>query len=754
MKAKLLAMAFAALLSLSFAASVLGATPEEMSGMYGGDFTIAVKDPALELNPKLATDDASWNIIDLLYDSLGRMDPVTLEVVPWVAESWTVEGDDVTVVLKPSAVWHDGSAVTASDVEYTYEMFYTGYSVNVVSPTEAVFTFASGGGMFMTEGLQKPLVKSQDSSPSQGCGAFELLDRVAGDHVTIGAYDGYFEGRPYLDTIEFIVYPDMDTAAVDLMDQTIDMIGWTLSSTDPTDIRSNNKTILDQPHLAVVNNPGFEFLYFGFNPIDELTSEELRVALAMLVNKDLYASVEPNTFVTHSPMTKYNGYWYSTSLVKYNAGYFFDATGRQSTNYYAGLHELERLGYFDRDCDGWREAPDGSSVSMTMLGPSINDDLRKNTMAMDYRVLLSNMDLDITMSTTGDPATFDIVLGMGELGLEPSAIRDLPMLADYTFGDLDAALDAADDALDRETRQMYVHEAQNLISTHVPFVPILMYDAIEAYNRVTFTGWVDMTGGINNFWSFTDLHMIRSGSLTISVETSVAAVDSGGNATVTVRVLDSTGGSVEGANVELSADVGAFLLGTGTTDSLGEFQTTFTAPAASDVADIEIMATTFLATYEGATASTKITVHPVVSTLMVTVGRQTSVLESGASTTVTVVITDQDLIPVDGCAVYMVVDHAGATLGSPTPVAGSPGQFTASFTGNVTTDTSFKVTVTAVKDGSETGTGFTNVLVRSWGGVEPPQIEKIESIPDVGILAMISVTLVALLVIAYRRREH
>ena len=234
MKAKLLAMAFAALLSLSFAASVLGATPEEMSGMYGGDFTIAVKDPALELNPKLATDDASWNIIDLLYDSLGRLDPVTLEVVPWVAESWTVEGDDVTVVLKPNAVWHDGEAVTASDVEYTYQTFYTGYSVSVVSPTEAVFTFASGGGgMFMTEGLLKPLVKSLDSSPSEGCGAFELLDRVAGDHVTIGAYDGYFEGRPYLDTIEFIVYSDMDTAAVDLINQTIDMIGWTLSSTDP-----------------------------------------------------------------------------------------------------------------------------------------------------------------------------------------------------------------------------------------------------------------------------------------------------------------------------------------------------------------------------------------------------------------------------------------------------------------------------------------------------------------------------------------
>ena len=754
MKAKLLAMAFAALLSLSFAASVLGATPEEMSGMYGGDFTIAVKDTTLELNPKLASDDASWNIIDLLYDSLGRLDPVTLEVVPWVAESWTVEGDDVTIVLKPSAVWHDGSAVTASDVEYTYETFYTGYSVSVTSPTEAVFTFASGGGMFMTEGLQKPLVKSMDANPSQGCGPFEFLDRVAGDQVTIGAYDGYFEGRPYLDTIEFIVYSDMDTAAVDLMDQTIDMIGWTLSSTDPTDIRSNNKTILDQPHLAVVNNPGFEFLYFGFNEIDELASEELRVALAMFANKDLYAAVEPNTFVTHSPMTKFNGYWHSTSLTEYNAGYFYDVTGRQSTNYNAGLHELERLGYFDRDCDGWREAPDGSTVSMTMLGPSLNDDLRKNTIATDFTVLLSNMDLDITMSVTGDPATFDVYLGVGELGLEPSAIRDLPMLADYSFGDLNAALDAADNALDMETRQTHVHEAQNLISAHVPFIPLLMYDAIEAYNRDTYGGWVGTVGGINNFWSFTNLQMIQAGSLAVSVE--LTELDSAGNATVTVRVLDSTGGSTEGANVELSADAGAFLSGTGTTDSLGEFQTTFTAPGVSDVTDIGITATTFLATYTGATASTKITVHPDVSKLIVTVDRQTPVLESGGSTLITMAITDQDMIPVDVDVsdVYVSVDHAGATLGDPTPVTGSPGEFTASFTGNVTTDTLFKVTVTAVKDGYDAGTGSNDVVVRSWGGVEPPQIEKIESIPDVGILAMISVTLVALLVMAYRRREH
>ncbi|MHA2434142.1 MAG: hypothetical protein ACXADO_13000, partial [Candidatus Thorarchaeota archaeon] len=82
----------------------------------------------------------------------------------------------------------------------------------------------------------------------------------------------------------------------------------------------------------------------------------------------------------------------------------------------------------------------------------------------------------------------------------------------------------------------------------------------------------------------------------------------------------------------------------------------------------------------------------------------------------------------------------------------SDGQWQATFTGHVTTETSFKVTVTAVKDGYDSGTGFTNVVVKAWGGVEPEA--KIESIPDVGVLAIVSITMLVVLVIAFRRRER
>lgn len=762
-----LACVVAMLFVFSFAASAFAATPEELSGMYGGDFRVAVKDTTLDLNPNTASDEASLHVIGLLYDSLGRLDPVTLLVVPWVADSWSVDTGDQTVdiVLRTDVLWHDDdSAVEADDVKYTYETFYGGYIVDVVSATEVSFDFSGGGGgKFMTEGLQRPLVKLDETTPDEGCGPFALISATV-DSVTIGAYDGYFNGRPYLDTMTFDVYQNISQAAIALISEEIDFIGWTLDINDPYDEHnvSGNLTSMgsiEQTHLAISTGYGLEYLFVAFNPIDELASLGLRKALAMAINKEVYLTMEPNTRIVQSPMSPFNVPWYNQSIVEYNAGYYFDEGGNPATNPLPARQELAQLNYIDRDGDGLRERPDGSPIQMTMLGPSSSVDQRKFDIGFNYEGLLSSLGLDITLNTTAtDPSGFDVYVDVDKLPLEPAAVRDIPMLAGYDVlhPEIMAALDAADDELDMATRQMYVHQALGLISELVPFVPITSYDAIEAYNRERWDGVVEMVGGIFNFWSGINIHKVQTGSLSVSVSTSQPSVESGSNVTVTVRVLDQGFAAAPGMNVELSADAGTFLSGTGTTDSLGEFQTTYTAPGVSDVTDIGITATTFLATYKGATASTKITVHPAVSKLIVVVSRQAPVLESGGSTLITMAITDQDMIPVDVDAsdVYVSVDHAGATLGDPTPVAGSPGEFTASFTGNVTTDTLFKVMVTAMKDGYDAGTGSNDVVVRSWGGVEPPQIEKIESVPDVGILAMVSMTLVALLVIAYRRREH
>ncbi|MCK4455680.1 MAG: hypothetical protein KAU99_04970 [Thermoplasmata archaeon] len=751
-----LACVLAMLFVFSFAASAFAATPEELSGMYGGDFRVAVKDTTLDLNPNNELDEASLHVIDLLYDSLGRLDPVTLQVVPWVAESWSVDtgNQTVSVVLRTDVLWHDDdSAVDAYDVEYTYET--DGYVVNVVSATEVSFDFSGGGGgKFMTEGLQKPLVRLNDATPSDGCGPFELINTTA-DSVTIGAYDGYFNGRPYLDSITFSVKKNISEAAEDLIKNETDFIGWTLGFTDPTDkhnVSGNPTSIINETHLAVSTGHGLEYLFIAFNPIDELTSLDLRRTLAMAINKEVYLTMQPNTRIVHSPMSPFNEPWYNQSIVEYNAGYYFDPTGRHATNPLPALAELGKLNYTDRDGDGLREKPDGSVLQMTMLGPSQSVDLIKSNLALNYEGMLTSLGLDVTLSTTA--TDFDIHLAADKLPLEPAAIRDIPMLAGYDVlhPEIMAALDAADDELDVATRQMYVHQALGLISELVPFAPITSYDAIEAYNRTTFEGWVSMVGGINNFWSFTNLHKMQEGTLSVTVSTIDPSVESGGNITVIVRVLDQSESSVQGVNVELSASIGTFVSASGTTDSLGLFETEYVAPDISDSMDIMIEASAFLWGYGGSTDGVQIAVHPADNPLEVVVSRQTSIIDSGQVTTVSAVITDRDGLYVPNCTVHMTVDLGGATLGTLTEV--TDGQWSATFEGNVTVDTNFRVTALVQKEGYQEGSAFTNVLVRGWGGVQPAEIERTESIPDVGVLAMISVTLVALLVIAYRRREH
>src|SRR2546428_3354160 len=110
------------LLLLLSAARPAAATHGDLSGLYGGNLRVSVRG-ALNLNPFTATDADSWKVIPLVYDSLARLDPVTLLPSPWAASSWSVSGSTLTVTLRSDLAFHDGSAETAADVIYSYNQY-------------------------------------------------------------------------------------------------------------------------------------------------------------------------------------------------------------------------------------------------------------------------------------------------------------------------------------------------------------------------------------------------------------------------------------------------------------------------------------------------------------------------------------------------------------------------------------------------------------------------------------------------------
>jgi peptide/nickel transport system substrate-binding protein len=73
-------------------------------------------------NPLLATDDASYDLVRLLFAPLIQLDLVAQEPAPALAESWTVAPDQKTWTfkLRPGLRWSDGQPLTAADVVFTW----------------------------------------------------------------------------------------------------------------------------------------------------------------------------------------------------------------------------------------------------------------------------------------------------------------------------------------------------------------------------------------------------------------------------------------------------------------------------------------------------------------------------------------------------------------------------------------------------------------------------------------------------------
>jgi oligopeptide transport system substrate-binding protein len=75
------------------------------------------------LDPGLATDTTSSNVLLAIMDPLVKLNPETLEAEPSLAESWDVSDDGKTVTfhLRSDGKWTNGDPVTASDFVYSWK---------------------------------------------------------------------------------------------------------------------------------------------------------------------------------------------------------------------------------------------------------------------------------------------------------------------------------------------------------------------------------------------------------------------------------------------------------------------------------------------------------------------------------------------------------------------------------------------------------------------------------------------------------
>ena len=218
------------------------------SEKYGGLLRVSGTFGLTTLNPMMHISAAEWVVTKWMYNNLARLN-YKREVVPDLAESWEAKENGKVWVfkLRPGVKFHIGREVIAEDVVATFQTIldpktaapYRG-EIGPIDKVEALdkytvrFTlkmiFADfpaaltipASRIIAREGLAdfKGLAAKEF-----GSGPFKLKEFVPGDHVTVERFPDYFKkGLPYLDGVNFKIFPESMTEITALKNKEIDMI--------------------------------------------------------------------------------------------------------------------------------------------------------------------------------------------------------------------------------------------------------------------------------------------------------------------------------------------------------------------------------------------------------------------------------------------------------------------------------------------------------------------------------------------------
>jgi peptide/nickel transport system substrate-binding protein len=191
--------------------------------------------PIVQTDPALISSDSEVFVANAVYDYLVDIDPQS-NPVPRLAASWNISNDGLsyTFTLAEGVAFHDGSALSAADVVWTFDrlrdpdlgfatssLYSNIASIQAVDESTVVFSLENPNPFFLYDLSDNHalIIKegTTDASDFNGTGPFKVVDYSPEDRITLEANPDYFiEGQPKLGEVEIIFFPD-DIAMVDAL---------------------------------------------------------------------------------------------------------------------------------------------------------------------------------------------------------------------------------------------------------------------------------------------------------------------------------------------------------------------------------------------------------------------------------------------------------------------------------------------------------------------------------------------------------
>jgi peptide/nickel transport system substrate-binding protein len=469
----------------------------------GGTFIDSEVTDIQTIHPLLADDGPSLSVVSLLYDSLIGDDVRTGQPAPTgLADYWEIapDGRTYTFHLNQDATWHDGTDMTADDVQFSFDALAnpevgSSYTQSFLEATESwrvidehtfeavakepLFTFLYD---LVTWVIPKHIWESvpvadwrtdggatgQDPTRVVGSGAWKFGEWRQGESITVNRNDDYYGKVPYIDSYVVRIWPDQTSVINALLNGELDNAGL-----EPGDV----ETVKATEGLVVDIYPTRGFTFYGTN----MDPEKTKLFLEAPVRQALLHGLDRESIV--------NDIW---------LGYAEVAQGTQPVISYAYAPDqittrydydpekakalLAEAGWTDTDGDGIVDK-DGQSLSFELLyagGTTTADQMvaymqdawaeigvAATPRALEFTALIeaitTNLDWEMAFLGFGWDATFiqDAMFGCDQYQV---GFNDMK----YCNPELDEINDQAKRTFEEETRRELLIQASNIVNDEQP----------------------------------------------------------------------------------------------------------------------------------------------------------------------------------------------------------------------------------------------------------------------------------------------
>jgi peptide/nickel transport system substrate-binding protein len=444
----------------------------------GNAIVVGMTNPVLNLDPRVATDEASQKAHQLIFNTLLRVDN-ELRPVPDLAESLE-HPDPFTYVarLRRGVLFHNGRELTAEDVVYTFRSFldpgFRGRTASyralaAVDPLDrytVAFKLKTPVASFPIN-LVMSIVQSGsgDANVRQpiGTGPYRVAQFVADDRLVLTPFDRYYAGRPRNDGVVLKVVPDDTMRGLELRKGTVDLIVNDLSPDLVWELRQEGR-------MQVETAPGTDYAYIGLNLRDPILSHlEVRKAIGYAIDRDA--------------IVKHLRRGFATTAV----GIVPPMSWAFERNVFDFKHDPAEAGRL-LDAAGYRD-PDGEGPEPRLrlsLKTSTSEVYRLQAAAIQHDLARVGIALDIRSSEFQSLAA-DVLRGNFQLySLQFVGVTDPDMLrlvyhsqmvppaglnrVYYRNEDVDRLIGEAAAATDEVQRRLFYTQAQQIIAQGVPYI--------------------------------------------------------------------------------------------------------------------------------------------------------------------------------------------------------------------------------------------------------------------------------------------